>query len=149
MERLFGLPAHPLVVHFPVVAIPLLALALFALILRPHWLDSIGPGIAIFSVVTFVSTLLATRSGEAFSELLASGDTIDDHRTLGEQLRWIVGAQAVLAILMVLNNTTGFLQREHPFYRLLTSLAAVTSVVAIVWAIRTGHTGAEQSWGFL
>ncbi len=149
MERLFGLPAHPLIVHFPVVAVPLLAIALFALITRPSWLDTIGPGVALFSVITAVSTFLAARSGHALTELLNSGEEITDHRTLGEQLRWIVSAQAIVAVLLVGNDRSVTFDHNHPIVRALRGLAALTSAIAIIWVIRTGHTGAEQSWGFL
>lgn len=149
MERLFGLPAHPLVVHFPVVAIPLLALAIFALVSRPRWLDTIGIGVALFAVVTSIATFLAASSGEEFVELLNAGDSIDTHRTLGEQLRIIVAVQALAVVGMVVNNVTGFFERDHLLYRVLSGLAILSSVVALVWVVRTGHSGAEQSWGFL
>lgn len=149
MERLFGLPAHPLVVHFPVVAIPLLAIAIFALAWRPAWLDTIGVGVAVFAIATSLTTFLAARSGEALVELLNSGDGIDTHRTLGEQLKIIVAVQASAAVILVINNVTRFLDEEHPVHRVLVGIGVVSSVVALVWVVRTGHSGAEQSWGFL
>ena len=149
MERIFGLPAHPLIVHFPVVAIPLMALAVIALIARPRWLDTVGPGVALFSVATAIATFLATSSGAALSELLDAGERIDVHRTLGEQLRLIVLVQAVTIVAIVTNNVTDFFQRDHPLHRVVSGLALVTSIVAVIWTIRTGHSGAEQSWGFL
>lgn len=149
MERLFGLPAHPLVVHFPVVAIPVLALLIFALVSRPRWFDTIGVGVAIWAIATAITTFLAARSGKAFAELLNVGDDINVHQTLGEQLRIIVAVQAVAIVLMVINNSTSFFERDHLVYRVLSGIAVLSSVVAIVWAIRTGHSGAEQSWGFL
>ena len=42
IDKLFGLPAHPLLVHVPVVLVPLAALMAIAFAIRPAWLDRFG-----------------------------------------------------------------------------------------------------------
>ena len=149
MERLFGLPAHPLIVHFPVVAIPAFAIAAFLWVVRPWDSKNASLGLAAFGFVTAISTILAASSGEALSDLLQSGDTIDRHRELGETLRLIVIVQAVAvssAVVIARNESFG---AKHPIALIIRLFAVIASVLAVIWVVRVGHEGASQSWGFL
>lgn len=146
MEMLFGLPAHPLITHFPVVGIPLVSIAAIVLVVRPQKMPEYGLIVAGFGLLTAVSTILAASSGEALAELLSSEETIDRHRELGETLRLLSIAQAILIVFMVVAG-----KRELPngASRFISVGVVVTSVLALIWVIRTGHEGASQSWGFL
>lgn len=42
LENLFGLPAHPLLVHLPVVMVPIAATMALLMTIRPAWLDRFG-----------------------------------------------------------------------------------------------------------
>src|SRR5918997_43041 len=64
LERAFGLPAHPLLVHVPLVFIPVLGLAALAVAATGRW----EVPVAGFSVLTLAATLLAACAGEAFLE---------------------------------------------------------------------------------
>ena len=68
MLRLFGLPAHPLLVHFPVVAIPTLSLVALIMAIRPAFRERYGIAISLLGVVTTIATFLAAASGEALSD---------------------------------------------------------------------------------
>jgi hypothetical protein len=77
---------------------------------------------------------------------------LNQHASLGSQLRILVILLAVtLIILLILERyraiaSTGLLSRPLP----ATAVAAVVAVVAVVsliWVIRTGHAGAEMTWG--
>lgn len=135
--------------HFPVVAIPLLALLVLGVIARPVWLKRIGPGVAIFAVVSAVSTFLAASSGEALTELLSAEERIADHRSLGNQLRFISLAQAIAVIGMVGTARESFRDKSSGLRIGVNVLAALISVISLIWVIRTGHSGASESWGFL
>jgi hypothetical protein len=37
MDTLFGLPAHPLLVHMPIVLIPLAAIGVVVMLIKPAW----------------------------------------------------------------------------------------------------------------
>ena len=101
METLFGLPAHPLLVHVPVVLVPLAAIAVIAMAIRPKWLRTFGPIVAAMAGVGFIGTLLAASSGEELEDTRrAAGETIsktlNDHAELGDT------SQAFCAIFFVL-----------------------------------------------
>lgn len=145
MEMLFGLPAHPLVTHFPVVGVPLTSIAAIFLVLRPSKIEGHAVLVGGFSIITAISTILAVSSGEAFAELIGSGEEIDPHRQLGEALRLISVVQASFVSTML------FLHKREVSKAISTALSAgvvITSVLALIWVIRTGHEGASQTWGF-
>ena len=127
MEMLFGLPAHPLLVHFPVVAIPAFSIAALLWTLRPWQNKNAGLGVAVFGIVTAISAILAASSGEALAETLQSGDTIDRHRELGETLRLIVILQAVAFIGAVAPASNKSFGAKHPITLFARIVALVTS----------------------
>ena len=49
LEKLFGLPAHPLLVHMPVVLIPLSGLIAIVFAFKTAWLDRFGWGLVVLS----------------------------------------------------------------------------------------------------
>jgi len=146
MESIFELPAHPLMVHFPVVAIPLLSLVAIVLVARPSMRSSwrwfaIGLG-----VVTAAATILAASSGEALAELLDSEEFVETHESLGKTLRiFVVGLAGSLIALVLLARDEAAARR-----RLGAGLGAITilfALLSIVWTVRTGHEGAKLTWG--
>jgi hypothetical protein len=74
------------------------------------------------------------------------------HANLGSELRILVILLAVaLVILVILERyraiaSTGFLSRPLPATA-VAAVAAVVAVVSLIWVIRTGHAGAEMTWG--
>lgn len=71
IDRLFGLPAHPLIVHAPVVLIPLIAALALVPIFRPAWLTRFGLPLAVSCVVLSVLCIMAAGSGEKLESHLA------------------------------------------------------------------------------
>lgn len=147
MEMLFGLPAHPLIVHFPVVGIPLVSIAALVVVLRPQKLAEHGWLVAGFSVLTAISTILAATSGEALVDLLNNDEAISRHRELGETLRLLSIVQALAISAMWVTSKKAELPKAVSM--VLSAVAVIASVLALIWVIRTGHEGASQSWGFL
>ena len=147
MEMLFGLPAHPLIVHFPVVGIPLVSIAAIVLVIRPQKMAENGLLVAGFSLLTAISTILAATSGEALVPLLTTDEAISKHRELGETLRLFSILQAVAITGMWITSKRDSMPK--PVQVGLAAVTVITSVLALIWVIRTGHEGASQSWGFL
>ncbi len=144
MDRIFDLPAHPLLVHFPVVAIPVLALASVAVAFVPSFRRRYSLLVAGLAAVTMISTFAASRSGEELSEILGAEEWIETHQNLGTQLTWMV-----VALTLGLGLIAG-LDRRRPdlvtAQRAFGGVVAVLGVLSLVWAVRTGHEGAKAHW---
>jgi hypothetical protein len=128
INNLFGLPAHPLLLHLPVVLIPLLAIAAVALMIRSEWRRRFGVALAITALVALAATNLTVSAGGSFKDAFDSGETlsaqvppvappagqesegaqspenaaIDKHGELGDQLRiamiFFTGAIVLLVV---------------------------------------------------
>jgi hypothetical protein len=174
IDDLFGLPAHPLLLHLPVVLIPLLTIATVALMVKPAWRKRYGIAWAGFALVALAATVLTVGAGQAWKseregdlpnismestensagdlpqgmpEAGGGGDSdLDHHEELGEQLRIIMFAFSGLIIALVIFD---FL-RGGGLHRALgltaRVLIALIALLAFVWTFRTGHEGAELAW---
>lgn len=146
-ETVFGLPFHPLIVHAVVVLGPLSAAGLVAIALVPRWRRPYGPLVALGAVSTAVSGFIATVAGEALKESLQAGgpvlEKIEQHEELGETLRWLLLAQAVLSVALVLVDRRG---ASRGVVLTVSVVSVVVSLVATAWVIRTGHVGSEAVW---
>lgn len=146
METIFDLPAHPLMVHFPVVAIPLLALLGLAMAARPRFRDQYALPVIGLGVVTAIATFVAAKSGQELTESLGLKDEfIDPHRDLGNTLRFFVLGLTVTIVGMVVVNkrATG----RDPAAVVSSVLVVAFALLSLVWAVRTGHEGAKAVWG--
>ncbi|MGI9605163.1 MAG: c-type cytochrome [Acidimicrobiales bacterium] len=147
METFFGVPAHPISIHFPAVAIPALTAIVIALVVRPRWRSQFGLAVTAFAVVTTISTFLAAASGEALADLLEAGDYIDTHRSLGLTLRWFVlGMSVAIAALVLLGRGGERSRMPSAVTSGISAAAVIFAVLAGIWVIRTGHEGATQHW---
>lgn len=154
MEEIFGLPAHPFMIHFPTVAIPLLAILGIVFVVRPSLRPSWRHAMAVFTIVTVISTIFAAGSGEALADAIEAGDYIDTHRSLGEQLRIIAilhGLSLLALLYLVKPDARASENSSVKAIDAVTSLAVVAlSIMALIWVIRTGHEGTKVHWeGFI
>jgi hypothetical protein len=148
-DTLFGLPAHPLIVHAPVVLVPLAAIgALVALVWPSSRIWSL-PVTAVIAAGGLVGVQLAIWSGENLESGGEHGALIEHHAELASQARPLVLLFAVVAGLAALAGMAAMRSRTHPARRLLLPLCAlslVTGALATTWIGRTGHTGATSVW---
>jgi uncharacterized membrane protein len=146
IDRAFGLPAHPLLIHVPVVFIPILGLAVLAVLFNFRWFERYGVLIGAFSVVSLAATLLAVGAGEAFKEdrerFFPPGDpTLHDHADAGITVR------LTMVILTALLVGLLFARRAPNAARItLRVLGVLFALTAIVMVVRTGHLGAKLAW---
>ncbi|MGA0894883.1 MAG: DUF2231 domain-containing protein, partial [Ilumatobacteraceae bacterium] len=94
IEKIAGLPAHPLFAHLPVVMVPLAGLIAIAFAVRPVWLDRFGWGLVAVSGIGMLGAVLAAGSGEALEEMLERGGVgesgvLEQHADMGEAARTI------------------------------------------------------------
>lgn len=149
IETLFGIPAHPLVVHAAVVLLPLAALITVVTALWPKsrkWWAPLALGIAF---VGLVSVVLAQGSGEKLEHDVKETELVEEHTEKGETvLPWAIGLTVVAGAVTAASP----LQRRYP--KLSSRAAAVTvGVVAVIVAagavytvIEVGHSGAKATW---
>jgi len=151
LENLFGLPAHPLLVHLPVVMVPIAAAMAIAMTIRPAWLDRFGWWLVGTSGLGFVGAILAAGSGVRESEIL------EHHTELGETARLVAGILFVIALLVVgtrhwmrknadeSNGVTNFMKSKVGVA--VVSAALVVSAGAAAYTmVDAGHQGAKASW---
>jgi hypothetical protein len=161
VEEIFGLPAHPLMVHAPLVLVPLIGLGTVAVAMRPSWRRRYGWLLLAATAVALVATQLAMSSGEELQQVVeALGVNVDRHVELADTTRVLVIVLFVGVLAMVLfdrfahrrRSNAGGAGTDAPGWLPITSLALPVVVVAIaalstVWMSRTGHEGAKLVWG--
>lgn len=161
IHRAFGLPAHPLIIHAPVIFIPVLCLALLTCATRPAWFDRFGPAIGLLSVISLGATFLAVGAGEAFREdrrQPTGGELqrLNEHADSGETLRLVmVGVTLVVVLALALSRSRGgfalpglsAIARASWVVPAMRVLFVIGAVAAAFFVIRTGHLGAQLTWG--
>jgi hypothetical protein len=163
MDELFGLPAHPLVVHAPVVLLPLAVIGVAAMMIRPSWYARYRWPVLVLTAVGTIGAIFAASSGEELEELVEDGATrdarrlVEGHAEAGEMARTLAIAffVAVLAFVVV----PWFLERRTRaaaagatprwLKPVLMVLVAVTAVGSLITIIDAGHSGADSVWGDL
>ncbi len=149
IDEIFGLPAHPLLVHAAVVLVPLAALGLLAVALRSSWRRTFGPLLVVMAFGALVSTGLAQGSGEQLERRVEETKLVEAHTDEGERvLPWAV-AVFVLAVGAV---AAGPLAKRVPalesraFGVGLVALSVVASAGAVFTVVEVGHSGAKAAW---
>ncbi len=161
MDTIFGLPAHPLLVHAVVVLVPLTALGAIACVLLPRVRAQIGWYVAAGAVLDVLLVPLVTGSGEALQGKVDATAELEKHTDMAEGLLPFVVALAVgVVALMVLarlrarRESSGAVV-EAPSRSVLAApwvaamVVAVTvlgGVGALVQTMRIGHSGATATW---
>jgi uncharacterized membrane protein len=159
-DKLFDLPAHPLLIHAPIVLLPIAAIVTIVLFVKPTWRATAGWWPLALLAVVVVLMFGAKESGEALIDAYdrANGEgavDIDQHQSLAETtfvmtLVWLVVLAALTVIEQVERLRTGALAAvasNATVRQILSGLAALIGVLATVWLIRTGHEGSTSVWG--
>ena len=101
MDELFGIPAHPLIVHAPVVLLPLAVMGVVAMLLRPAWyLHFRWPVLAITAVGT-LGAIFAASSGEERGELVEDSESSAAREAIEEHLEETKGQVKTLEQFLV------------------------------------------------
>jgi hypothetical protein len=161
LSNLFGLPAHPLLVHVPIVLVPLAALGALAALLRPSWRPWCLPLTAALAGVATAGVQLAMGSGEEL-EHLERGPLVARHAHLAEQARPMVAVFFLAAVAAAV--VAWWLERAHrpsdgpgaarrhrrsglaALLVPLCVLSVATGALATTWIVKTGHAGARSVW---
>jgi preprotein translocase subunit SecG len=143
MQKIFGLPAHLLMVHLPVVLIPAVALAAMLIAVRREWRGRFGLATAGASLLSVGAVILAKQSGEGMFILMNEAPDINRHKSLAN-------ATVILTILLFVAIVTMVYLHRRAGKRTTSPLAVAVSVITIALAvlatvgtIATGHEGAK------
>lgn len=162
-DRLFGLPAHPLVVHLPVVFIPL---TLILAILAVAWTGGrkvLSLVVLAGAAIGMVGAQVAVMSGEPLEERVRETSLVRQHAELGEGARTLAILVFLVAVAFVAREWREWGDRLRVpgiawLRRALTpramgvalSVALLASAgLSTVWVTRAGHLGAKATWNDL
>jgi len=140
-----GIPAHPLLVHAVVVLVPLAALGAVAVAVRPIWSRPYGLLVAAGALAGAVAAQLAYLAGRQLEAAIGVtpqfAPVIAQHSQFGYYTVVTTWPFAVLAI------AAAVLGRRASGPRIAWVLAAVSSIVAVVFTVLAGRTGSDAVWG--
>ncbi|MBK9180640.1 MAG: hypothetical protein IPM45_13960 [Acidimicrobiales bacterium] len=161
MDSLFGLPAHPLVVHAAVVLVPLTAIGTVLSAVWPAARRRIGWITVGFAAASLIACQLAVTSGESLEEQVGEANLVERHAGLGDSMHLF----AFLLLLGILAVMLFDLWRQRsaaspatrpsavaapawvrPLGVVISVLAVLAAVGATVRIAYTGHSGAEATW---
>lgn len=147
LDKLFDLPAHPLLVHIPVVLVPL-ALLITLVAFVPRARRVAAPAAAALALMGGIGVVLATGSGEAFEEQVDETHLVEKHAEQGEAAEFPALAFGVVAVAAAV--TTEVVRRRSGSIGWLAAgalaVAAVAGGVATTTVIQAGHSGADAVW---
>jgi len=149
IEKLFGLPAHPLVVHAAVVLLPLAAIATLVCAAVPGARRHYAPVALGLALVATLAVGLAQGSGEELEDQVDETELVEEHTEQGERvLPWAIGVTLAAAAVTVVP----LLARRRPTLPARTVTAVVFAVSLLAGAgatwtvVEVGHSGAKATW---
>jgi uncharacterized membrane protein len=149
LESLFGLPAHPLIVHAAVVLLPLAAIMTLVTAVVPRSRRHYAPVALALATISTIAVWLAQGSGESLEERVDETALVAAHTGQAERvLPWAIGLTVVAAAVAA----AAWLVRRYPRLspRTVTAaliLAAAVAGVGSTWTIiDVGHSGAKATW---
>lgn len=158
INHIFGLPAHPLLVHAAVVLVPLAAIAFVAVGWKEAWRKAYYFPVTVLAVSGAVFAFLAKQSGEPLtSTVRQAGHRVGEHPEQGDTaffFAMLLGL-AVFSVFVYHRYGTRILEavgiKELPRLPLSydTILYAVTvplAALAVLTMVIAGHSGAELVW---
>lgn len=141
-DTIAGLPVHALVVHGVVVLLPLMSLVTVVWAFLPSAPARVGYAVVAGNAVMTAMTFVARFSGEALHRRLG-GNVAVEHAQIATLLPFFA-LSVLVASMLVQGLRSGGVGLP---LRLPGVLAGVVVAVALVWTVRTGHSGSEAVWG--
>lgn len=151
LNSIFGLPAHPLIVHAAVVMLPLAAVTLIVAALIPRARRVAAPLALGLAFVATVAVSLAQGSGEQLQGQVKETALVLQHAEAADAvLPWAI----VVLLAAVAVTAVGPIQRRLGHRSLspklvngtIAVLALVAGTGATITVIDVGHSGAKATW---
>jgi hypothetical protein len=144
-STIFGLPAHPLVVHAVVVLVPLAALSGLVVAVWPAARARYAPLALAVATLALISVPIATHTGEQLESHVRPSAFVERHTEMADGLLPFMGLLwlGLVALIVARRMSAGWSRY----------LAGVAAVVAVAGAIasgvqvaRIGDSGARAAW---
>lgn len=158
IERVLGLPAHPLFAHAPVVLIPLTVAGAGGCVVSRRWRERIGWAVVASAALVVVSVQLSIGSGKALQESVRKSDLVRDHAGMADTLLPL-SITFLLAVAALMAADRAYRRRAAPeaggvpapghrraVLSALGVLTLATGALCGVWIFRVGHSGARAVW---
>jgi hypothetical protein len=149
IDTLFGLPAHPLVVHAAVVLLPLAAIGLVVVAAIPRARRLYAPIVLGIALAATVAVGLAQQSGEALEDRVTETELVEEHAEQGETvLPWAIAVTVMSALVAAEPYARARLGRLSPLAvtTVLVGASLIVAVAATWTVIDVGHSGAQSVW---
>ncbi len=149
IDTLFGLPAHPLIVHAAVVLLPIAAIGLIVVALVPKARKHYAPVVFGLALVATVAVGLAQQSGESLQGQVKKTEQVEEHTEQGETvLPWAIALTVVSAAVAAEPYLRDRLGKVSPklVAGVLISASVIVGVGATWTVIEVGHSGATSVW---
>lgn len=163
MDTLFGLPAHPFLVHIPIVLLPLAGVGVVLMTIKPDWHARFRWVVLTLGAVGTLGAILAASAGEEFGDRIAgvAGPEAvrawEDHAESGDTARNFAIVFFVLLAAYVLipwwqqRGASDDHAESAPRTRWmrigLAAFAIVGAAVSVTTIVQAGHSGSRAVWG--
>ena len=149
IDTLFGLPAHPLVVHAAVIMLPIAAISLIVVAAIPKARRIYAP--IVFAVALFgtIAVFMAQESGESLEEKVDETELVEEHTEQGETvLPWAIAVTVMSAIVAAEPYTRDRLGKLSPnvVTAILVGASLIVGAGATWTVVEVGHSGAKSVW---
>lgn len=148
-STIFGLPAHPLVVHAVVVLVPLAALAALVVAVWPAARRRYAPLALGVATLALISVPLATHTGEQLEGHVQPSAFVERHTAMADGLLPFMGLLWLALVVLVAARWLGT-SRGVSWPRYLAGAAAVVAVAGAIGSgiqvVRIGDSGARAAW---
>jgi len=146
---LFGVPAHPLIVHAAVVLLPLAAIATIVCAAVPRARRVYAPVALGVALAATLAVGFAQTSGQELEEKVDETRLVEEHTEKGDLvLPWAIAVTVAAAAVTALP----YLERRNAAVGGRAATIAVTVVALVVGAgalwmiVEVGHSGAKATW---
>ncbi len=174
MDTLFGLPAHPLLVHIPIVLLPLAAIGVVVMLIRPAWQRRYRWVVLGMGIAGALGATLAAQAGEELETRIVAVEgreaaaSWEHHAELGDTARNFALLFMVVLIVFVFvpwwlerkasrsaaPSTSGEQAETKPATKgnmrfvtiAVSALAVLAAVGTVITIVDAGHTGSQSVW---
>lgn len=155
MDKILGLPAHPLLVHAAVILVPLAAVAIAAIGWKAEWRRAYLLPVMLLALSGGVFAFLAKTSGEPVEKLVrtaantqgAARPRFGDHPEQGDTAMFFAIVLALAAVAFWAIERWGK-RWNLPSWAPMAAYAAVLipAALATLTMFVAGHSGAQLVW---